>query len=61
MVNLICGLFAVVIVTLFLGGLAESIWHSTNSLAFPIITAIVLIAIFVDFWQGVKSGSGNKD
>lgn len=57
MVNLICGLVAVVIVSLFVGGLAESIWEGTGSIAFPVITTIVLAMIYVDFWQTVKNGT----
>ena len=43
MINLICGLVAMVIVTLFLGGLGYSIWENTESIAFPIIVILVLI------------------
>ena len=54
MVNLICGIVAVVIVSLFVGGLAESIWQGTGSIAFPVIVAIVLIMIYIDFWESVR-------
>jgi len=55
MVNFICGLIAMVIVTLFLGGLAYSIWENTESIAFPIIVGAVLIMAYTDFLQSLFS------
>lgn len=56
MINVICGLFAMVIVTLFLGGLAYSIWENTESIAFPIIVGIVLTMAYVGFVEELRSG-----
>ena len=56
MVNFICGLLAVVILTLFLGGLAYSIWENTESIAFPVIVGIVLVMAYVGFVEEVRSG-----
>lgn len=56
MVNFVCGLFAMMILSLFLGGLAYSIWENTESIAFPIIVAIVLLMAYVGFVEEVKSG-----
>ena len=56
MVNIICGLFAMVIVTLFLGGLAYSIWENTESIAFPVIVGIVLAMTYVGFADELRSG-----
>lgn len=60
MLNLICGLAGVTIVTLFLGGLAHSIWNSTGSLAFPVITVVVLIMVFVDFWDNLREENSKR-
>ena len=56
MVNFICGLLAVVILTLFLGGLAYSIWENTESIAFPVIVGVVLTMAYVGFIEEVRSG-----
>jgi hypothetical protein len=56
MINLVCGLFAMVIVTLFLGGLAYSIWENTESIAFPIIVGAVLTMAYVGFVEELRSG-----
>ena len=56
MINLICGLLAMVIITLFLGGLAHSIWDNTGSIAFPIIVLLVLIMAYKGFIEELKSG-----
>jgi len=56
MVNFICGLLAMVILTLFLGGLAYSIWDNTESIAFPIIIAVVLTMAYAGFVEEVRSG-----
>lgn len=57
MINFICGLLAVIIFSLFTGGLAYSIWENTESIAFPIIVAIVLVMAYVGFYEEVKSGA----
>ncbi len=51
MMNLSCGLLSVIVLSLFFGGLAESIWRGTGSIAFPIIIIAVLIMAYIDFWQ----------
>ena len=56
MVNLLCGVFAMVVLTLFLGGLAYSIWDNTESIAFPIIVGAVLVMAFVGFIDELRSG-----
>ena len=56
MVNFVCGLLAMVVLTLFLGGLAYSIWENTESIAFPIIVGIVLIMAYAGFVEEVRSG-----
>jgi len=56
MVNFICGLLAVIILTLFLGGLAYSIWENTESIAFPVIVGIVLVMAYVGFIEEIRSG-----
>jgi hypothetical protein len=56
MINLICGLLAMVIITLFLGGLGHSIWDNTGSIAFPIIVLLVLIMAYKGFIEEVKAG-----
>ncbi len=56
MINILCGSLAMVILSLFLGGLAYSIWDNTESIAFPIIVGIVLIMAFVGFSDEIRSG-----
>lgn len=55
MINKLCGLIAMVILSLFIGGLAVSIWKNTESIAFPIIVGIVLIMAYVSFYDEAKS------
>jgi len=57
MINLINGLIAQLILTLFAGGIAYSIWDNTESIAFPIIVILVLIMSYVAFYNEIKSGS----
>ena len=57
MKHIISGLASVIIVTLFVGGLAVSIWKNTGSIAFPAITAIVLIMIYIDFFYSIRYDS----
>ncbi len=56
MINIICGLVAMVIVTLFLGGLGHSIWDNTGSIAFPIMVLLGLIMADKVFIEERKSG-----
>lgn len=55
MINIICGTLAVIMASLFIGGLAISIWDNTGSIAFPIIAVAVLIMAYTDFAQSLLS------
>jgi prepilin signal peptidase PulO-like enzyme (type II secretory pathway) len=55
MINLLCGLVAMVIFSLFIGGLAFSIFDNTGSIAFPLIVAIVLLMAYAMFVEQVIS------
>ena len=56
MINFICGLLAMVILSLFIGGLAYSIWDNTGSIEFPIIVAVVLVLAYKGFIDEIRSG-----
>lgn len=56
MINLFCGLIALTIISLFIGGLAYSIWDNTDSIAFPVISAVVLLMVFKSAYDEIKSG-----
>lgn len=56
MINIICGSLAIITFTLFVGGLAHSIWESTGRFAFPVIVALVLTMAFAAFIGELKSG-----
>ncbi|WP_426415855.1 hypothetical protein [Aestuariirhabdus sp. LZHN29] len=56
MLNFINGAIATIILSLFLGGLAYSIWDNTGSISFPIIVGVVLIMSYVGFYEEIKSG-----
>jgi len=56
MINIICGLLALITFTLFVGGLGYSIWESTGFFAFPTIVAIVLAMAYKGFYDEIKSG-----
>lgn len=55
MINKLCGIFAMVILSLFIGGLGYSIWDNTASIAFPVIVAIVLAMAYRSFYDESKS------
>ncbi|MEH6627273.1 MAG: hypothetical protein V7739_12585 [Motiliproteus sp.] len=57
MTNFISGLVAMIMLSLFIGGLAYSIWDNTGSLAFPVIVVAVWTMAFVGFIEEVKSGA----
>lgn len=57
MLNIINGLLSLIMLTMFIGGLAYSIWDNTGSIAFPIIVGIVLVMAYVGFVDEVRSGS----
>jgi len=54
MTNIVNGIISAVILTLFIGGLAISIWENTRSVAFSLIVLGVLGAFYVDVWQTLK-------
>lgn len=56
MTNIICGLLAIITFSLFVGGLAHSIWESTGFFAFPVIVTIVLIMAFAALIGELRSG-----
>jgi len=56
MINFICGLLAMVILSLFIGGLAYSIWDNTESIVFPIIVGIVLVMAYKAFIDELRRG-----
>jgi hypothetical protein len=57
MIKLFCGVLAMVILSLFIGGLAFSIYENTGSIAFPAIVAIVLLMAYVSFFDELRSKS----
>ena len=46
MINLLSGLVAMIVFSLFTGGLAVSIYRNTGSIAFPIIVVLVLLMAY---------------
>lgn len=54
MINRICGLLAMIVLTMFIGGLAYSIWENTESVAFPIIVGIVLLMAYRSYYDEVR-------
>lgn len=55
MINLLCGLVAMAILTLFIGGLSFSIYENTDSIAFPMIVVIVLVMAYVSLYDELRS------
>jgi hypothetical protein len=53
MINLLCGLAAMVVFSLFIGGLAVSIYENTGSIAFPLIVATVLVMAYASLVEQV--------
>lgn len=54
MTNIVSGIIAAIILTMFAGGLAISIWENTRSVAFTLIVIGVIGACYVDVWQSIK-------
>ena len=50
MINFITGMLAMVVLSLFAGGLAVSI----GSIEFGVIVTIVLIMAYIDFWESLR-------
>lgn len=59
MSNLISAALALIAITLFLGGLAYSIWENTESIGFPVIVGIVLAMVYKSAYDEIKSGPNN--
>jgi hypothetical protein len=59
MIRVITALLAMVVISLFVGGLAYSIWENTESIAFPVIVALVLVMVYVAIIQELRSGDDN--
>ncbi len=55
MINMLCGLVAMVILTLFIGGLSLSIYENTDSVAFPVIVMIVLVMAYFSLYDELKA------
>ena len=60
MMRILSGILATIVITMFLGGLAYSIWDNTGSVAFPIIVAVVLVMAYVSFFDELRSGGDNS-
>lgn len=56
MINAICGVLAVGVLTAFIGGLAYSIATNTGSIAFPVIVGIVLAMAYAALVEEVLTG-----
>jgi hypothetical protein len=56
MINLLCGAIAIIGISLFVGGLAYSIWDNTGSIAFPIIAILVLLMAYKSAFDEFVSG-----
>lgn len=54
MTNIVNGIISIIILTMFIGGLAISIWENTRSVAFSLIVVGVLCAFYVDVWQTLQ-------
>lgn len=60
MINLFCGLVAMAIFSLFIGGLAFSIYENTGSIAFPAIVVIVLVLAYYSLVEETRSNFRKK-
>ncbi|MCG6873228.1 MAG: hypothetical protein LJE84_13145 [Gammaproteobacteria bacterium] len=59
--RIICGAIAIALMFAFAGGLAQSIFKRTESIAFIVIVALVLIMVAVDAIQGIREDAANDD
>ena len=55
-INLLSGVLAVIGATLFIGGLAWSIYDNTEDIAFPIIAILVLLMVYKGAYDEIRSG-----
>lgn len=53
MINFVTGLLAMVVLSLFAGGLALSI----GSIEFGVIVAIVLLMAYIELWESIRGNS----
>lgn len=60
MVNIVNAIIAGFFLTAFIGGLASSIWHNPQSLAFMLIIFAVLGAFYVDVYQTIREELNNR-
>ncbi len=60
MINILCGLVAMVILTFFIGGLSFSIYENTGSFAFPVIVIIVLVMAYFSLFDEVRTKSRKR-
>jgi hypothetical protein len=54
MINMLCGLLAMAILTFFIGGLSISIYENTHSIAFPVIVVVVLLMAYLSYYDELK-------
>ncbi len=59
MSTIISAILSLTVITAFLGGLAYSIWENTESIAFPVIVAIILAMVYRSAYDEIKSGPNN--
>lgn len=55
MIHKICGAIAVAGMSLFIIGLAHSIWDNTGSIAYPILSGIVLLLVYKSAYDEFSS------
>ena len=61
MLNILNAIVAAFFLTAFIGGLASSIWHNPQSLAFMLIVIGVLGAFYVDVYQSIREELNNRN
>jgi len=52
-----CGILAIIMLAMFIGGLAYSIWENTESIAFPVIVVVVVVMAAVGIIGDLRSGT----
>jgi len=55
MSTIISAILSLIVITAFLGGLAYSIWENTESIAFPVIVAIILAMVYRSAYDEIKN------
>jgi len=56
MINIVCAAIGILGFSLFIGGLAYSIWDNTGSIAFPVIAVSVMLLAYKAAWDEFVSG-----